>query len=355
MSEQVEQILEKPKQRFSPELNAIEEFEGKIPSGIYQGIQERIRNERFPQGVLETIESFPPERQTEALGMVTAARAAFIAAQELAGTVEPARPKADNRQIFSLADEVASAVIQRSLSERFPDYGYLDEEVEGDDDQLREKAKCWIVDPLDGSAGFVRGLNTWAVGIALHETEDVKKGNSGITLGVIASPQYDRTEVVFGGKGTGSFNWKGEAIRVSKTADPKDLSMSVGSRDIRTNKREQEEYISTLQLIGQNTSRLYSGVDTQHAGVWLARGSIDLLTRVVQPSYDVAPVVAVVQGAGGEVMDLKWGETVRFLPLVIQRDKERRHNLLAWNGKKEVKEFFVEMMWRAGDLHRTED
>lgn len=355
MSELSEQAIERLKTHFSPELNVLEEYEAKIAPEIYRRIRERLRSELPPQGLLEVIGSFSPEKQAEALGMVAAARAAFVTVQELAGKVEPSRPKPDNRQIFSLADEVASAVIQRSLSQRFPDYGYLDEEVEGGDEQLGQSEKCWIVDPLDGSAGFVRGLNTWAVGIALHEQGDVKKGNSGVTLGIIASPQHDRTEVLIGGRGIGSFDWDGKPVRVSRTTDPKDISISVGSRDIRTNKRNEEEYIATLQLIGQNASRLYSGIDTQHAGAWLARGSIDLLTRVVQPSYDIAPVVAVVQGAGGEVKDMKWGETVRFQPLVIQRDKERRHNLLAWNGKAEVEDFFTHMMWKAGDMHRWRD
>lgn len=308
---------------FTAITDTINSFD-EITKSVRREIIDKIPLDKIPLRIFEVIASFPDRKQREAKGMLQIAHAAFIAVSELSGKVNPSRPKADGRQIYSLADGLSSAVIGTGLKMLFPEYAYLDEEHEKNT-ELKDAERCWIIDPVDGSAGIVRGLNTWAVGIALHENDDVKNGGTGITLGCIISPQGDDTEVIFGGKNLGAYNWNGDRVRVSPTITRKDLSFSVGSRDVR-----EMEWIASLQVLGREGSRVYAGVDTQHAGVWLARGSIDLLVRMQQPSYDIAPVVAITEGAGGQVREMN-GK-----PIVVQRDKIRRHDLVAWNGTEEI-------------------
>lgn len=70
----------------------------------------------------------------------------------------------------SAADRAAETLIAERLGTAFPDHGWLGEEsgARGAQDGLR-----WVVDPLDGTTNFLKGLPHWAVSIALCHGEDV--------------------------------------------------------------------------------------------------------------------------------------------------------------------------------------
>ena len=76
-----------------------------------------------------------------------------------------ATEKAD-RSIVTRADIEADALICRELDRAFPGDGLLSEE-EGY--QPGQTNRCWIIDPLDGTQGFVDGSHDYAVQIALVE------------------------------------------------------------------------------------------------------------------------------------------------------------------------------------------
>lgn len=328
----LQRVQKKEAQTGSPQLTSVIEVVvdnfDQLDETTRSTIKEKIGQEEIPPAVLEVITDFPEQKQREAKGMLQIGRAAYAAVSELSGKVDPSRPKDDARQIYSLADGLSSAIVSAGLKELFPEYAHLDEEQEKAN-ELADKEKCWITDPVDGSAGIVRGLNTWAVGFSLHEKQDVEAGGSGITLGCVISPQGNSTDVVFGGKEVGAYDWQGRPVSVSSTTEAKDLSFSVGSRDVREMK-----WIASLQALGREGSRVYAGVDTQHASTWLARGSVDILVRVEQPSYDIGPVIAITEGAGGNVREMN-GQLVE-----VQRDKVRRHDLIAWNGTEEMIHLF---------------
>lgn len=78
----------------------------------------------------------------------------------------------------------ADLAVDRELRERLtaarPDYGWLSEETKDDASRL-ERRRVWIVDPIDGTKGFVRGNDQWCISAALVE--------DGVpVVGVIANP-----------------------------------------------------------------------------------------------------------------------------------------------------------------------
>ena len=94
------------------------------------------------------------------------------------------------------ADRMASRIIVDELSEAFPDDAVLSEE-EKDDPVLRlTRKRSWIIDPIDGTAGFVQKDGDFAVQIGL--TEDGEP-----IAGIVYLPFYD--EMYFAGKDEGSF------------------------------------------------------------------------------------------------------------------------------------------------------
>ncbi|MEK7701956.1 MAG: inositol monophosphatase family protein [candidate division NC10 bacterium] len=111
--------------------------------------------------------------------------------------------KAD-RSPVTIADHEAEAAIVESLRRTFPDHGVLGEESGSRGSTERR----FIVDPIDGTRNFVRGIPIWAVMLALEE-------QGAITAGVIWEPI--RGNLYTAGRGQGAFR-DGERIRVSSIA-----------------------------------------------------------------------------------------------------------------------------------------
>jgi myo-inositol-1(or 4)-monophosphatase len=75
--------------------------------------------------------------------------------------------QADNKADGSLvtkADKWADAAIREAISQNFPEHGILSEEGLK---VLPENEWCWVVDPLDGTTNFTRGIPIWGISIGL--------------------------------------------------------------------------------------------------------------------------------------------------------------------------------------------
>ncbi|MHB8691590.1 MAG: 3'(2'),5'-bisphosphate nucleotidase CysQ [Solirubrobacteraceae bacterium] len=72
----------------------------------------------------------------------------------------------DGRALGDAGDQVANALIVRALAEHRPGDGMLSEESADDLSRL-ERARVWIVDPLDGTREYSEGREDWAVHVAL--------------------------------------------------------------------------------------------------------------------------------------------------------------------------------------------
>jgi myo-inositol-1(or 4)-monophosphatase len=107
----------------------------------------------------------------------------------------------------SEADRAAEALIADHLMRAFPGYGWLGEES-GSHPGVAPERDCnlmWIVDPLDGTTNFLKGLPHWAISIALCNGED-------ILCAVVHDPAKKETFVAE--KGRGAY-LNGDAIAVT--------------------------------------------------------------------------------------------------------------------------------------------
>jgi 3'(2'), 5'-bisphosphate nucleotidase len=94
------------------------------------------------------------------------------------------------------ADRMASRIIVDGLTEAFPDDAVLSEEEKDDPLQRLTKKRVWIVDPIDGTAGFVQKDGDFAVQIGLAEEGDP-------VVGIVYLPDFD--VMYFAAKGVGGF------------------------------------------------------------------------------------------------------------------------------------------------------
>lgn len=86
-----------------------------------------------------------------------------------AGVAAEQKIGADNfSEPVTIADRTASEIIVAGLAAAFPDDGILSEE-EFDDQQRLDKRRVWVIDPLDGTSGFINRNGDFAVQIGLTE------------------------------------------------------------------------------------------------------------------------------------------------------------------------------------------
>jgi myo-inositol-1(or 4)-monophosphatase len=103
--------------------------------------------------------------------------------------------KGAERSPVSEADMASDRYLRETLLAARPDYGWLSEETLDDPSRL-EKERVFIVDPIDGTRGFIGGKTDWCVSVAVAE--------KGIAVaGVLASPA--RGDIWWASRGNGAF------------------------------------------------------------------------------------------------------------------------------------------------------
>ena len=213
--------------------------------------------------------------------------------------------KADASPVTA-ADMAAHDVIVAGLTALAPDIAILSEEDANIAQSVRAGwQRWWLVDPLDGTKEFISGSEEFTVNIAL-----IEQGR--VVFGVVSMPTNGRFYV--GGAGFGA--WRGDKggeplpIEVRNVPAPGDAFTVVASR--RHTSPEQErllgglsESLGELQLTSIGSSLKFC---------LLAEGAADCYPRLAPTSqWDTAAAQGVLEGAGGEVLDLR-GEPFCYPP-----------------------------------------
>lgn len=194
----------------------------------------------------------------------------------------------DNRTEVTEADrDTESLLADRVLADR-PEHGFFGEEhgLQG----VAGSPWRWIVDPIDGTSGFVRGIPVWASLIALTHAEQ------GVMVGVVSAPALGRRW--WAARGHGSFA-DGRRCQVSDVAELSGAQVSV------TFNRGWDDLGLTGELVAilQQARRARGFGDFwQHCLV--AEGALDLAIDAVGVApYDLAAVQLIVEEAGGRFTD----------------------------------------------------
>ncbi len=179
------------------------------------------------------------------------------------------------------ADLMANQAIREILAKRFPEDAWLSEE-DGDDSRRLDRSRVWIVDPLDGTREFIRGIPEFCVSIGL-----AVDGHP--VLGVIYHPL--RTELFHAVRG-GSARLNGEPLRVTAPVNGERPCLLISRSEPRRRLAElAREFV--LEPMGSIAYRLAS----------VARGQADAtLTFRRVKEWDVCAGIVIVEEAGGRTM-----------------------------------------------------
>jgi len=188
------------------------------------------------------------------------------------------------------ADLAAHDVLQSHLIALLSECPVVSEEDAESLAQRRRQGRFWLIDPLDGTKEFIARNGEFTVNIAL-----IEDGRS--ILGVVYAPAIDA--LYWGGAGLGAYRCMGGqtfAIQVAES-NSKSLCRVVASK---SHLNEATQFL--IDQLGQ-VSIVQAGSSLKFCRV--AEGAADIYPRVAPTfEWDTAAAQAVLEGAGGAVVDL---------------------------------------------------
>ena len=211
-----------------------------------------------------------------------------------------ARAKADGT-LVTRADTEVEAMLRRRIGETFPDHAILGEE-QGYTAGGSAGVPRWVVDPIDGTHNFARGIPVWATLIAFER-------DAVIEIGVVSAPALGWRW--WAGRGLGAFRApipdKGSAaarIHVSDRATIAEAQLLYGS------------YALTLDAWGGRADGLLReawrtrGLGDFWGHMLVAEGAAEVMLEGAIEPYDIAAVVPIIEEAGGRLTDVDGHATI---------------------------------------------
>ncbi|WP_166349678.1 histidinol-phosphatase [Phytoactinopolyspora limicola] len=188
------------------------------------------------------------------------------------------------------ADRGAEEAIRRTLSRARPRDGIVGEEFGSDG----YAARRWVVDPIDGTKNFVRGVPVWATLIGLMVEDEV-------VAGVVSAPALNRRW--WAAKGTGA--WTGRSLssaarcRVSSVSTLDAASLSYSDVTEWEKHGRLPEFLDLIRACWRSR-----GYGDFWSYMLLADGAVDIATEPELQLYDMAALVPIVEEAGGRFTGL---------------------------------------------------
>ncbi len=236
----------------------------------------------------------PPTAQQQALidtahHMADAARAAILPHFRTALSAE--NKQADGFDPVTVADRAAERAMRDVLARMRPQDAILGEEYGA---QPGESGLTWVLDPIDGTRGFISGTPTWGVLIALSDAD-------GPCLGVIDQPYIG--ERFLGGFGLAQVDGPQgrHSLRTRATDALADATIFTTFPEVGS----AEEGAAFARVARQCRLTRY-GMDC-YAYALLAAGQVDLVIEAGLNPYDIQAPIAVIEAAGGIVTDWTGG------------------------------------------------
>lgn len=191
----------------------------------------------------------------------------------------------------TVADRETEQRIIAVLREAFPDHGILGEEF-----GAREgKGTRWIIDPIDGTKSFLRGIPYFACLVALEEDGE-------ITTGAVYAPALD--DLFYAQKGQGAHDRNGR-LRVSEVAALADAMLVFGGAKALRRAGYWNVYERLVDASGRQ--RAYGDY---FGHTFVARGQCEAMIEVDVKPWDLAALKILIEEAGGRFTDFTGRPTI---------------------------------------------
>jgi histidinol-phosphatase len=192
----------------------------------------------------------------------------------------------------TVADREAEHLLRGQLAERFPHDGFLGEEH---GEQPGDSGYRWIIDPIDGTRNFVRGIPLWGTLVGLEYRGEM-------LAGVVNMPALGQAWRALRGDGA----WRDERrIQVSKVSELGKATLLYTSLSY-FEKAGRREVL--LDLVRRTQTQ--RGFGDCYIHVLVAQGSGDVALEHGVHLWDVAAVQPIIEEAGGRFTDWDGNRTI---------------------------------------------
>ena len=199
------------------------------------------------------------------------------------------KTKSHKNDLLTEADEAVSEFLVKNIKEKYPDHKILSEELP---EAINPKSSQeWVIDPIDGTFNFAKGMHIWAVMIAYLEDGEAK-------ISAVYFPVTD--ELYFAEKDSGAY-LNDERISVSETES---LDHSVGTVYYSSGHGSvYGEYIEKYKKAVADMA-LNSGIKFTNPGsiaglvCYFAKGSVDFMFNNAGQDWDHLPTLLIAEESG---------------------------------------------------------
>lgn len=198
--------------------------------------------------------------------------------------------KADRTPV-TRADRESEHLIRTHISKMYPDHAILGEEG---GNTSGNKDYQWIIDPIDGTKTFISGVPFYGVLIGVEV-----RGKP--SVGVIYLPALD--EMVSAATGDGC-RWNGKPARVSEVSCMKEATLLCSCVAMAEGRSDAWERLASTTKMQRTWGDCYGYV-------LVATGRAEIMMDPVMNLWDCAPMLPILEEAGGRFTDWKGEATIR--------------------------------------------
>lgn len=220
----------------------------------------------------------------------------------------------DLKDLVTSADLASEKLIIKMIRKKFPQHGIFSEEAGGKTGNFEF---VWIVDPLDGTKEYARGLKEYNCLIAVEHKDQL----------VVGVQKRIGTDELYSCTYQNGAYLDHKPIKVSTTDDLAKSFIGVHLPTSSTPVNQTEKMMVLTKKLILSTYRVRPGWDDAHLLSWVARGVLDghIITSGIKNGwYDLASGILLVGEAGGIVTDMN-GDRIK--------NRNLTNGIVASNGK----------------------
>jgi histidinol phosphatase-like enzyme (inositol monophosphatase family) len=193
--------------------------------------------------------------------------------------------KADG-SLLTVSDLSVEKIIRNKIKKTFPDHGCIGEELQ---DVRIDSEYCWIIDPIDGTFNFVKGVPFFGTLIGLLENKIPMYGSLRLPMTENLLLTGDNRNAYINGTSLKTTKFEGWSKSLILTTDINRLKLSAF--------KKQFEKLETLNT----TFRTWGDCFGYYL---LCIGKADVMIDIDLKPFDILPLIPILKGAGVEIIDL---------------------------------------------------
>lgn len=234
----------------------------------------------------------PVSTSSELLFAIDACKAAGDIAMDYLRQGVSTEIKTDG-SVVTRADQESERLIMDKIRQAFPNDGILGEEH--GEQKANKSNRRWIIDPIDGTYNYARGIPIFSTLLALEYEQE-------LVLGVVHAPAM--LETFWAERGKGAFK-NGMPIRVSSCAKIGDALLNFGG----ANRILDHGYWEGFRKLVSET-KMQRGFGDYLGFSLVFEGKAEAMIEIAVKPWDLAPMKILVEECGGRFSDLAGGQSI---------------------------------------------